>query len=289
MSDYTGKITDRNKVALFGHFAKAFTRLYPEEMFEQVSVEQITYLSDGLKVKGYIAKPKKAGVYPTLIWNRGGFRDRGALDDMTAWMILGSTAAWGYVVLATQYRGNRGGEGEPDWGGRDLDDARNLLEVARNVSECDLNKIAVEGASRGGMTTYRMLLQEQRFRCAIVHAGLSDLLTIREESDNFRQLTELITRDLPEDQKTDKIKSLSALHFADQLPKDIPILLLHGTEDDTIPVAQTKALAKKFDEVGVPYRLELIEGGGHIALKDGSYAKIDELRKVWLAKYLGDR
>jgi len=80
MSEFTGKIIDRKPVALFGHFAKAFTRLYPEDIFERVVVEQITYVSDGLKIKGYIARPKAAGVYPTIIWNRGGFRDRGALD-----------------------------------------------------------------------------------------------------------------------------------------------------------------------------------------------------------------
>jgi len=206
---------------------------------------------------------------------------------MTAWMILGSTADWGYVVLATQYRGNRGGEGDPDWGGKDLDDALNMLEVARNVPECDRNKMAIEGASRGGMTTYRMLLKERRFRCAIVHAGLSDLVSIREESENFRDLTDLITRGMSEEDARKKIESLSALHFADKLPKDIPILLLHGSDDNTIPVSQTEQLAKKFHEVGVPYRLEILDGAGHVALKDGSYEQIDKLRKAWLEKYLG--
>ena len=77
------------------------------------------------------ARPKKDGRYPVLIWNRGGSRDRGALDDLRAYLILASTAVWGYVVLATQYRGNMGGEGEEDWGGKDLDDS--LLPFDRQI------------------------------------------------------------------------------------------------------------------------------------------------------------
>ena len=289
MTLHTGHIIERRNVALFGHFAQAFTRLYDESIFGEVKVERITYVSDGLKIKGYVAMPKKAGVYPVLLWNRGGYRDRGALDDMTAWMILGSTAGWGYVVLATQYRGNRDGEGEPDWGGKDVDDALNMLEVARNIPECDLNRVAIEGASRGGMTTYRALIRDSRFRCAIVHAGLSDLIAIGKTSENFKLLTDKITEGATEDERREKIESLSAVHFADKLPRDIPILLLHGTDDNTVPVDQTTRLAEQFDKYGIPYQLELIEGGGHVALKDGSYAKIDVLRKAWLQKYLATR
>lgn len=284
-----GQIIERHNVALFGHFANAFTRLYPASTFDEAKVERLTYVSDGLRIKGYVAMPKKAGVYPILLWNRGGYKDRGALDDMTAWMILGSTAAWGYVVLATQYRGNRDGEGQPDWGGRDVDDALNMLEVARNLPECDLNRVAIEGASRGGMTTYRALLKDDRFRCAIVHAGLSDLIAIRERSENFRMLTDKITEGMTEQERRAKIESLSAFYFAEQLPRTVPVLLLHGTTDDTVPVDQTTRLAEQFDKYGIPYQLELIEGGGHVALKDGSYARIDELRKAWLEKYLALR
>ena len=38
----------------------------------QVDMGEITYASDGLKVKGFVIAPKKAGRYPVLIWNRGG-------------------------------------------------------------------------------------------------------------------------------------------------------------------------------------------------------------------------
>ena len=44
-------------------------------MIERVDMREITYLSDGLRVKGFVVAPKKAGRYPVLIWNRGGCRE----------------------------------------------------------------------------------------------------------------------------------------------------------------------------------------------------------------------
>ena len=286
MAQPDGKVIDREKVELSGHPEKTFSQLYDGRILDSVVVESITYLSDGLKVKGYLARPKENGVYPTIIWNRGGYKERGALDNLTAWLILGSTADWGYCVLATQYRGNKGGEGEEDWGGKDIIDALNMIEVARNLSECDHSKLAVEGASRGGMTTYRMLLKDSRFKCAIVHAGISDVARIREHSDNFKKFSEKLLSDLSEDEQERALRNLSAVHFAGQLPTEVPILLLHGTDDKTVPISQSDELAKKLKQYNIPHRYERIEGGGHVALKDKSYKKIDPIRKEWLAKYL---
>ena len=35
-------------------------------------MNKFTYLSDGLKVNGFLAQPKIKGQYPCIIWNRGG-------------------------------------------------------------------------------------------------------------------------------------------------------------------------------------------------------------------------
>ena len=42
---------------------------------DSIEVYSLTYLSDGLKIKGYMAKPKKPGKYPCIIFNRGGNRE----------------------------------------------------------------------------------------------------------------------------------------------------------------------------------------------------------------------
>jgi dipeptidyl aminopeptidase/acylaminoacyl peptidase len=80
---------------------------------DQIEIKSITYLSDGLNVKGYLVAPKNAEKLPCVIFNRGGNREFGAWNDLAAAALLGRVASWGYVVVASQYRGNAGGEGTP--------------------------------------------------------------------------------------------------------------------------------------------------------------------------------
>lgn len=261
------------------------TRLYNEAVLTDTIVERITYSSDGLKVKGYIARPKADGKFPVLIWNRGGYGLHGSLEDLTAYLILASTAVWGYAVLATQYRGNHGGEGAEDWGGEDVNDAYNLIDLAAELPFCDASRIAVEGASRGGMTTYRLLTMYERFRCAIVHAGVANVFRLCEVREDFRKLVTKLFGEYS-DQRQQELRRRSAIYFADQFPRSTPLLLLHGTNDLRVPKEQSLELAAELERLGHPHKLVLIEGGAHVALKDDSYREIDTYRKEWLKTYL---
>jgi dipeptidyl aminopeptidase/acylaminoacyl peptidase len=77
------------------------------------------YLSDGLQVVGFLWKPQDTvgKQFPLIIFNRGGNREFGKL---TPWFHFGfyTYASNGFVVLASQYRGNDGGEGREEYGGR---------------------------------------------------------------------------------------------------------------------------------------------------------------------------
>ncbi len=285
----SGKIVASRSVVLNRVQTGMVEKLYDRSVVPDTTVERVTYLSEDLRVNGYIARPRAEGQYPVLLWNRGGFGDRGALTDLTAYLILASTAAWGYVVIGTQYRGNMGSEGEDDFGGRDLYDALNLLAAVEELSYCDMSRIGIEGASRGGMTTYRALLLDQRFRCAIVHAGLSDVASLCEAKRDWCRFIDTKYAHLSDPEKQAELYRISALYFASQLPKTVPILLLHGSADRTIPIEQSVNLSAEFAVVGVPYELVVVDGGGHVALKDGSYKRIDVERKRWLGQYLTGR
>ena len=283
---HDGEIVDLARVELTGHAPDIVRKMYSRKVLDDTIVERLTYISDGLKVKGCIARPAQSGKYPVLIWNRGGSFDRGALDDLRAYLILASTAVWGYVVLATHYRGNKGGEGEEDWAGNDVNDSLNLLKVAERMSDADTDRVAIEGASRGGMTTYRALTMEDRFKCAIVHAGIADLVALEKQKEDFAKFLHKLFGHLPADEKFNLLKSRSAVHFADRLPRHTPILIMHGTDDKRVPLEQSIALAEQLERLGVPHRLEVLEGAGHVALKDGSYKEIDRLRFDWLHRHL---
>jgi len=281
-----GTIVYSAPVQLKRHELVTVERMYSPEVISETVVEQITYISDGLRINGYMARPRAEGRYPLLIWNRGGSGDRGALNDLTSYLILASTAVWGYVVLATHYRGNRGSEGTEDWGGKDVNDAYNLLETAKFVPGCDLDRVAIEGASRGGMTTYRILQRDDRFKCALVHAGLTDIFSLCEQKQDFKDYVKsLFARYSNADRKAELAKRSVILNI-DKLPKTIPILLMHGDKDTVVPLEQSEAMAARLTEYGIPHEFHVIPGGTHVALKDGTYKPIDELRKAWLEKHL---
>lgn len=281
----TTKLLESKSVELTPHLVRVVKQMYGISVIEDTVVEQITYLSDNLKVRGYIARPKEPGVYPTLIWNRGGNGDYGSLDDLTAYLILASTAVWGYVVLATQYRGNKGGEGVEDWGGNDVNDAYNLIELAGQIPECDTSRIAVEGASRGGMTTYRLLTMYDQFKCAIVHAGISDVRLLMERKEKFANYVSELFGNLVDADREAELDKRSGVKNVARFPKTTPILLLHGDTDKSVPLEQSEVMKIKLDVAEIPNELHILIGAGHVALKDGSYKRIDVLRKGWLERY----
>ena len=278
-------LIDSTRVELNRFQIATVARLYHRQRIEKTHVERITYHSDGLHVQGYCARPSEPGVYPLVIWNRGGWGERGSLDDLTAYLILASTAEWGYVVLATQYRGVKGGEGTEDFGGEDVNDAFNLLKLAEEIPEADTSRVAVEGASRGGITTFRMLTMTDRFKCAMVHAPVTNLQAMCEVREDFRTHIGRLFGHLSPAEREHEMDRRSVVHFADQLCPTTPILIMHGTNDRSVPISQSEELVARLTELGRPFSFERITGGGHVALKDGTYKQLDVLRKCWLTRH----
>jgi len=66
----------------------------------------------------------------------------------------------------------------------------------------------------------------------------------------------------------------------------VPLLLMHGTADARVPISQSEDLCAELKRAGKPVEFVRIEGGGHVALKDGSYREVDRYRKEWLGRYL---
>lgn len=95
---------------------ETLTRLEPVEptirtILAQVDLKSMTYLSEGLKVKGYLAVPKRGDRLPCVIFNRGGNRAFGALTDGYAARVLGQAGDVGLCrggqPVPRQRRGRR--------------------------------------------------------------------------------------------------------------------------------------------------------------------------------------
>ena len=112
---------------------------------------------------------KRATRAPTIVYNRGGSGEFGAIR--IGWLFTGTIAALaraGYIVIASQYSGVAGGEGVDEMGGSDLQDVLNLHKIIKGLSFCDAKRIGMYGFSRGGIMTYRAL-REVRWAA---HSGL---------------------------------------------------------------------------------------------------------------------
>jgi dipeptidyl aminopeptidase/acylaminoacyl peptidase len=239
---------------------------------------KITYLSDGLKITGFVVKPKVAeSNLPAIIFNRGGSREYG---KVTVGMLkhLCSLAAQGYVVLASQYRGNDGGEGREEFGGKDVNDVLNIINLAKSLQFVDPAKIVMLGYSRGGMMTYLTIKHDADIQAAVVVGGITDVGQLYADRDKEMKKTirDLVGMDDAE------WKKRSANYWPEKI--DTPVLILHGEDDRRVDVSQAKKLAQKLEEAGREYELVIFPKGDH-GLKTH---RAERNRKIfdWFDKYL---
>lgn len=251
---------------------------------DSIEIYCITYLSDGLKINGLLVKPKKKGKYPCIIYNRGGNRNFGALTIAHGAITLGQIAKEGYVVIASQYRGNGGSQGQEEFWGKDVNDITILPEVLKEIDAADTTKIGMYGWSRGGMMTYITLTKTAKIKAAVVGGAISDNFASIEDRPEMESgvLSELIPN--YSDNKAIELEKRSAIKWADKFPKNVPILMLHGTSDWRVKPEQSLQLALEFNKNRVPYRLLMFEGGDHgISEHKG---EVDEQVFNWFDKYL---
>ena len=249
-----------------------------------ITIEKITYLSDGLKVKGYLIRPKKKGKYPCIIYNRGGNKEFGKLNAKKAVYNLARVASWGYIVAASQYRGNDGGEGKEEFGGNDVNDVLNLIPLFNNIQYSDTTRMGVYGWSRGGMMTYLALTKTKKFKAAVVGGGASDLRMVMEtRKDTFETV---YLENIPNyiNDKANALNKRSAINQVENISKTTPILMLHGTADWRVVPEMALDLSRAFIKHQIPHRLVLFEGGNH-GLSEFR-KEVNRLVKQWFDDYL---
>jgi len=244
------------------------------EAILDIAVERITYENDGLSITGLIATPAAApkGV---VVYNRGGSANFGILTLHTVMRQFIPLARAGYLVLGSNYRGNDGGEGKDEFGGRDVDDSIHLYELAALK---DLPAFIV-GHSRGCMQTYLMLKKGFKANAAVCIAGVADTRGWNDFRSEMRE--HVYKRLIPgfEAREQEALEERSVMCWPEKI--SCPVLLLHGTGDDRVQHQQSEQLAAALAAHHKPHELVLYEGGNHALTRHWD----DVMRRTidWLA------
>jgi dipeptidyl aminopeptidase/acylaminoacyl peptidase len=270
--------------------ASLTARLPSREEFERrkaymgFECRRIKYLSDGLKVVGFIWKPKntEGKKFPLIIFNHGGNREFGKLIP---WAQFGfyPHVSNGFVVIASQYRGVDGGEGREEFGGADVNDVLSLIPLAKSLGYVDMKNVFVLGWSRGGMETYLALKNNIKVNAAAVGGGLTDLVVVGKKRPTM--ISEVYKQLIPDFDKRGEelMRERSAVYWADKI--NVPVLILQGGADWRSDVSsQALAFVQKLQELGKTYELIIYANDDHGV----SLNREDADRRIieWFRRYM---
>jgi hypothetical protein len=224
---------------------------------------KIKYKSDDLYIQGFIFK-KTNKKLPVVIYCRGGNNNPliGSKTYTIAHIIEHHKELFELVnnekiiLFFTNYRGN--GNGIDEFGGKDINDIINLYPIIKQYKYSDENNIGIYAWSRGCMMAFLVHKKVNWIKCIIVGAPNIDLLYDEKFRptmfNNYLDIFNLSIKD---------IKKRSAKYWIKKFPKNVPILILHGTSDTRVSVKNSLLLSLKLLKYKIPYKLINYPNGDH--------------------------
>lgn len=224
----------------------------------KVVVEPLAYTVDGLNITGMVVRPRKGRRLPILVWSRGGV-GRARIDPPQL-VEMGWWARRGYVVVASNFRGAGGSEGEDEFGGADLRDLSALVPIATRLPAVDPGRIYGIGFSRGGMMLLQAAAGGMPLRAMATVGAPTDLAALVAERPDIDSLLRQMAPDY-EAERAGNYCRRSAVCWADRLKA--PLYLVHGAEDRAVPPSQVALLADRLRRLGRRHKVEIVAGGDH--------------------------
>jgi dipeptidyl aminopeptidase/acylaminoacyl peptidase len=180
----------------------------------------------------------------------------------------------GYAVLQINYRGSTGyglefsAKGHAEVGGAIQDDITDAVRWAIQHGIADARRIAIMGASYGGYSAlFGLAKTPELYRCGIDIAGVTDWPDLLERNDRndgdkiAYAYWEKRLGEIKSEKVHQRLTEVSPINFAEQIKA--PLLIVHGKEDQVVPLDQTTRLVALMKKQGhVPETLYL-SGLGH--------------------------
>jgi dipeptidyl aminopeptidase/acylaminoacyl peptidase len=231
----------------------------------------ITYKSNDLLISGIMNVPKGEGPFPTLVLAHGYIDPKIYTTGRGLAREQKYLAERGYVVLHTDYRNHAGSDDDPN---NDTNlrlgytiDVINAALALRNseLNFVDKNKIGLLGRSMGGGIAFNsMVVKPGVFDAYVVFAPTS-----ADVVDNFNRWERMNFELVDEIQKTFGLPNenpefwngISAINYFEK--SSDPLLILHGTKDDTCDIAWSQRTYDKLVALGKKVKFIKYAGEQH--------------------------
>jgi acetyl esterase/lipase len=276
------------------HLTRSIGRIY-DGVTQIAEVRPIKYTAaDGLEIPAYLTLPpeRPAKNLPVVVFPHGGPQAR---DDLEFDWWAQALAAQGYAVLQPNYRGSdlnqkwvESGYGE--WGRKMQSDLSDGLRYIAAQGIADAKRACIVGASYGGYAALAgVALQSDIYRCAVSVAGISDpadfIRWVKRKEEygdklGLRYWERFLGVGDPGDKRLDAI---SPLRHVDQIT--VPLLLIHGRDDTTVPYEQSADLAKALKHAGRPAEFITLDKEDHYLSRSASRLQMLQSSVEFLRKY----
>ncbi len=210
---------------------------------------EISFESDGITLKGWLF-PARAGRRGLVVYLHGIADNRRSGVGVARRLV-----ALGYDVLAYDSRAHGASEGTAcTYGYYEKQDLRRALDALGSP------EAVLFGSSLGAAVAIQAAAVEPRVRGVIAQSPFADLEAIVRERAPWFATTHDVTRALEAAERKGAfhVRDASPLLAATRLR--VPVLLLHGSEDEETRPAHSRRLA---EALGAQGTLLLVPGAGH--------------------------
>ena len=289
-----GELPSANEIVQ-GITWKRLSHLNPlvEETLVLNKTERIRYPSvDDWEIDGLVTWPEQRedGKLPPLVVRVHGGPSGIWLDDWDQYLSQMFAAA-GFAVLRPNIRGGMG-RGVVfadavlgDMGGKDFQDVLRGVDYLVERGLVDGERVGITGWSYGGFMTAWAVTQTNRFKAAVVGAGISDYHSFHAQTNvqdwDMRYLGQPPVSPLTH---PEVYRERSPITYAQRVAT--PTLIIHGEKDLCVPVGQAYAFYRALAEKGVPTELAVYPREGHGFAERKHLQDYYQRMLVWFQMYL---
>jgi dipeptidyl aminopeptidase/acylaminoacyl peptidase len=205
-----------------------------------VSLTLVSYISQGLIVKGLLAEPVGTSFADGFLYLRGGIKNVGKVRPAR----IAQFAAEGFIVFAPFYRGNQGGEGNEDFAGDDRHDAFAAFLLLK--AHPRVKNIHIFGFSRGGVMALQTAIHFPEAASVVTWGGVSDMELTYYEREDLRKMMKRVIGGTP-NKYPDRYRMRTPLYDLERLQP--PVLIIHGMRDQNVSVEHAFRLEKRLKEL----------------------------------------